>query len=363
MPKIAILGANGQVGAELCLLLSRMESIELVPVCRNPTGSAFLRFSGIACRHGRPADSAEAPGLIGDCDAIVNCALGTGTPAEIRAFDEKLIGNMFAHSKAGAIVIHCSTLMVHGDPRPGKILRARDSYGRVKLAAEREVWRHSKRAGKPAFILRLGHVCGPLQNITDKIRREIAANSVLLLQEDAYSNTVYTVTIVDALMSILAGNYQPASFDLTNSPQWTWREVYDYEARMIGQTLSPQLVSAPAPPTVARTISASVKQAARRWAASPVIRRNLERALALAPRATNERAQATWFKMRARAEIGALAAERVPAPELSWTRLDKRPMAGLQETATLLNGNRYSALEEDVRNRWPRDLPLADVQT
>jgi nucleoside-diphosphate-sugar epimerase len=171
MPRIAILGANGQVGAELCLLLSRMPDCELVPICRNPTGSAFLRYSGIACRHGLPAEPGEAPQLIGDCDVIVNCALGTGTPAEIRSFDRRLVQNIFSHSRPDATIIHFSTLMVHGDPRRGKRRRVRDAYGRAKFAAERLILAESKRSGKPSYILRLGHVCGPLQNITDRIQR------------------------------------------------------------------------------------------------------------------------------------------------------------------------------------------------
>jgi dTDP-4-dehydrorhamnose reductase len=363
MPRIAILGANGQVGAELCLLLSRIVGVDLIPVCRNPTGSAFLRFSGLPCRHGRPADASEAPRLIGDCDAIVNCALGAGTPAAIRAFDRKLIRNVFACSKPSAVIIHCSTLMVHGDPRPGKVLRTRDSYGGVKLAAEADIRSHSKRTGKPAYILRLGHVCGQLQNITDKIRKEIATERVLLPREDVYSNTVYTVTIVDALLSILAGKNPPGVFDLTNSPQWTWRQVYEYEAALTGHALSPKLVSAPAPRSGLRSIAVSIKQAARRWAGSPFVRSSIERALAVAPKEMNDKAQATWFQMRARAEIAAITAEPALAPELSWIRLDRRPMSGLRETATLLQELGSWDLSSDVRTRWPRDLRAADAES
>ena len=147
MPKLAVIGANGQVAAELCLLFKNMPGIDLVPICRNPSGSAFLRYSGIACRHGRIADPTEAPRLIGDCDAILNCALGTGTPREIRAFDRKLLRNLFACSPDGAVIIHCSTLMVHGDPRPGRWIRYRNPYGRAKLAAEGRVRAESKRFG------------------------------------------------------------------------------------------------------------------------------------------------------------------------------------------------------------------------
>ncbi len=359
MPRIAILGANGQVGAELCLLLRRNPGIELVPVCRNLTGSAFLRYNGIACRHGRPADSAAAPGLFGDCDVIVNCALGSGTPAEIRAFDRKLIRNIFNSSKPNASVIHCSTLMVHGDPRPGRLWRVRDAYGRAKRAAEGFVDAESKRSGKRCFILRLGHVCGPLQNITAKIRKEIASGQVLLPDRDVPSNTVYTVTIVDAIDSIMSGKERPGTFDLTNAPQWTWREVYTYEGAQCQRAVVPQLVASPTNTGLSEQALAWTRRTLGAWARAGVVRRTLERVLALASPALNDRAQAIWLKMRARAEIGALGAGTTPAPELSWIALDRRTLTCLQPTVSLLAKDPYLGLTADIQSRWPRDLELA----
>jgi nucleoside-diphosphate-sugar epimerase len=359
MPRIAVLGANGQVGAELCLLLRRTPGIALVPVCRNPTGSAFLRYSGVACRHGRPADSREAPGLFGDCDVIVNCALGSGTPGETRAFDRKLIRNIFAHSKPDAIVIHCSTLMVHGDPRPGKLRRARDAYSRAKYAAEGFVDTESKRSGKRSYVLRLGHVCGPLQNITAKIHREIASRQVVLPEDDLPSNTVYTVTLVDAIASILAGNEPPGTYDLTNAPQWTWREVYAYESAQCRQLFVPQLIPSPKTQGLLKQNLARARRTLSGWARTSFVRRTLERWLALAPTTLNDHAQATWLRMRARAEIGAISAGSTPAPELTWISLDRRRLTSLQPTASLLAKEPYKDLTADIRGRWPKDLGLA----
>ncbi len=358
MRKIAILGANGQVGAELCVLLSRTRGIELVPVCRNPTGSAFLRYSGIACRHGRPADPKKAAHLYGDCDVIVNCALGAGTPGEIRAFDRDLLRNIFYCSRWDATIIHCSTLMVHGDPRPGK-LRRRDSYGSAKFAAEKRVHAESKRTGKAAYILRLGHVCGQLQNITQKIRNEIASGQVVLPPEDVPSNTVYTVTIVDAILSIVAGNEAPGTFDLTNVPQWTWRQVYEYESEQCKQRFVPQFVAPTKPQGSAEALLTWARGRMSRFARTGFVRRTLEKWLARAPAALNDRAQATWAKLRARAEINAISTDPAPAPELSWIRLDYRSLTSLQPTERLLASEMHENLTDDIRSRWPKDLKFA----
>jgi hypothetical protein len=331
--------------------------VDLVPVCRNPTGSAFLRYSGIACRHGRPADPREAPRLLGDCDVVVNCALGTGTPAEIRSFDRQLIRNMFEHSAPNAVIIHFSTLMIYGDPRPDKFFRLRNAYGRAKYAAESRVQAAARRSGKPAYILRLGHVCGPLQNISDKIRKEISRGEVVLPGEDVASNTVYTVTILDSLRSIIAGRERPGRYDLTNRPQWTWREVYDYESKSTSQAFSPTIATGAAP-------GSSTSGMLARWArriiggcvALPEVRRNLEKLLTIAPSAINDRAQAAWLAMRARAEIAALNGAPKPADELSWIRLDRRSLINLKQTKLLLEDSPYEHIGSEVTRRWPQDL-------
>ena len=359
MTRIAVIGANGQVAAELCLLLKEMPGIELVPVCRNPSGSAFLRYSGIACRHGRIADPAEARRLIGDCDAILNCALGTGTPREIRAFDRKLLRNLYACSPDGAVIIHCSTLMVHGDPRPGRWIRYRNPYGRAKLAAEGRVRAESKRVGKPGYTLRLGHVCGPLQNISNDIRQAIAAGRAFLPEIDTPSNTVYTLAIVDAVAAILAGKERPGEYDLTNLPQWSWREVYEFESRLADLPFRPRLVPLPAPRSFPGRARHAVRTALSRLGRTDAVRQTLEKCLALAPAVINDRAQATWYRVRARAEISSLAMTSSLAPELSWIRLDEKHLSSVRPTAQLLSAEAYRPVTHCARPRWPKDLPAA----
>jgi nucleoside-diphosphate-sugar epimerase len=356
MPRIAVLGANGQVGAELCLLLSKIPQIGLVPICRNPTGSAFLRHSGIACRHGRIADPKEAQLLIGDCDVILNCALGAGTPRDIREFDEALLRNVFTHSPPGAIVIHCSTLMVHGDPRPSVSIRSRDAYGRAKLSAERWVRKNSRRTGKPAYTLRLGHVCGLLQNITAKIRSEVLDGSAILFEKDKPSNTVYTVTIVDAIRAIVANQESPGEYDLTNFPQWSWRQVYEYESDRYCRVFSPRIAAEPKQHQGLDKFIASARGMVSSRLRTPFVRRTLDRLLTMAPTEMNARAQATWYKLRARNEIDAMTREAIPAAELSWIDLCRRPLRTLQPTAQLLASDSHSDLLARDAKRWPRNL-------
>jgi uncharacterized protein YbjT (DUF2867 family) len=47
--KIAIVGANGQVGKELCLLF-RQNGHDIIPIVRNKLGASFLIHQNFDCR-------------------------------------------------------------------------------------------------------------------------------------------------------------------------------------------------------------------------------------------------------------------------------------------------------------------------
>ncbi len=147
-----------------------------------------------------------------------------------------------------ATVLYFSTIMVYGDRRPGRLLRIRDSYGATKLRSERISRRIASSGDNPLYILRLGHVCGAVQNISGGIRRDLGLGRAVLPRPLQISNTVYTVTIVDAIQSIIAGREQPGTYDLLNNPQFTWHEVYQWEAKRCGIPFEPPEQATPARP-------------------------------------------------------------------------------------------------------------------
>lgn len=359
MVRVAVLGANGQVGAEVCLLLSKSPSLELVPICRNRSGSAFLRSQGLACRHGRPAQADDARRLFGDCDVIVNFALATGNPAQIRHIEDQLVRNACLHSKPDTVIVHFSTQTVYGDPAPGRWIRWLSPYGRTKLATERTVRAAASRGRKRAYILRLGHVCGELQSISHNMRNDLLHGLAVLPPIDVPSNTVLTVVIADALHRILAGGVPPGTYDLMNTPQWTWKEVYAYEAKRCGAAQPPRLsTQGPRP---------SGRLAIRRWvgllsglAANRFTREAVAKILAFAPEETSRRLQAVWYCRRARAEIAALSHRTEPAlaEHLSWVQNGKAPFPQ-PATLELLRNSPYDGLVQPRGSRWPLDLPDA----
>jgi nucleoside-diphosphate-sugar epimerase len=356
MTKIAIIGANGQVGAELCLLLAARPGMEIVPICRNSSGSAFLRWQGLACRHGRAADSADAARLLGDCDVIVNSSLAGGTPADIRRIEDRIIQNMFAHSKPGATIIHFSTQSVYGDPRAARLIRWRSPYGRVKLATERRVRSSQRRFKKAAYILRLGHVCGALQEISISVRSSVRGNAVILPSRDNSSNTVYTAAIVGAIEQIIRGATAPGTYDLMNTPPWTWREVYEYEAAICGTSLRAQVIDAPAPAGAHRRLLRFTVRVAAAIASAQRVRDLAAEFFAHLPDKMNARAMAWWFSRRARGEIAAVDGTRLPAEHLSWVENGENYFPAETPTIELLPQIQYSAGDTEATS-WPADLP------
>src|SRR5439155_14358345 len=136
-------------------------------------------------------------------------ALPAGTPRERQEAEKRLIENSCKFSKPDATIIYLSTIAVYGDPRPCRRIRWRSAYARAKLRSEFVVRRLGKIHRKKTYILRLGHVCGELQNITTLIRHRIGTGPVIMTQTDHASNTIYTATMVDAILKIIAGQESP----------------------------------------------------------------------------------------------------------------------------------------------------------
>jgi len=332
MTRIAIVGANGQVGAEVCLRLRQAEGVEVVPIIRNPSGSAFLRLNGMTCRHGGISDASAARHLIGDCDAVVNFALSTtSVPRTDREANRRIVRGVAAGAKLGAPIIFASTMMVYA---PGTKFRVPDAYGFEKLAAERMIARLC-RGSHPLFVFRLGHVLGELQNLTRKIKSEIREQKVALPRDGAIaSNTVFSSTLVEAILQAARSAQTPGTYDLITSPQWPWRDVYQHYASHLGL---PLILREGYDPAAAQ---AGANGPLRRWLSylrrSQSLRERLLFLLAYLPQDMNQRIYLRYLQNRAAVEIGALRqSQKTPFCMPQWRELRLRPMPGLEDPMAL----------------------------
>ena len=242
MPTIGILGANGQVGSEVCLFLSQMSGVRVIPICRTELSSAFLRQCGLECRHGT-FDSPEATrNLLADCDLVIDCSLPKGRPSEIRASMTRLITNGIRFAPSNARFVYISTVMAFGVGGRDKFWRdhhvSRTIYGATKRYAERLCFRLGRRVGREVYILRLGQVHGQLQAASWGLLHGIR-NEVTYVPAGP-SWTVFAFTIAEALLNIALGKERPGLYTLVSSPQWSWKELHEFYCRRLG--VRPQIV-------------------------------------------------------------------------------------------------------------------------
>jgi nucleoside-diphosphate-sugar epimerase len=337
MKRVAILGANGQVGSEVSLRLRGVQGIEVVPIARNVSGSAFMRLNGLECRHGRISDPAEARSLIGDCDAVVNFALSnTGIPRTDRDINRQIVRSVVAAAKPGAPIVFASTIMVYA---PAMKFWYPDSYGLEKLIAERMFRRFCNVSHHPAFVFRLGHVMGDLQNITGKIRSEIHHGEIALPHEGhRASNTVFTAAIVDAIVQVARVAPKPGTYDLMTFPQWTWLDVYKYYAARLGVPL--QLAHAEQvrdPRSRLGSPGGSMRRFLRYLANHHALTERLTFLLAFLPRSVNQRMYLRYLQTRALTEINALRqSEKIEFCVADWRELRVRSFGQMADPVTLM---------------------------
>ncbi|MEY2926011.1 MAG: hypothetical protein RL367_488 [Pseudomonadota bacterium] len=328
--RIVVLGANGQVGAEVCEILARAPDIDLVPVSRTRNGSAYLRSRGVAVWHGDPVKAAQASAMFAGADLIANFALAGGVGKVARLANEEIIAATLQFSPAKAKHIFFSTLAVHGvwDEEGGQ---TGNQYGDLKRSNEAFFAKQLERNQRAGWTLRLGHVCGSEQGLSHALRKEIQRGPVFLPDPERASNTIYTQTICDAIIAIAKGQTSPPGrFDLVNAPQWSWRQVYQYEAGIIGSTV--QIESAPRQPVTHRR---SIKALAFALITRLGVRAKLERALPMLPAQFAEQIRADFMVSRTAGEIAALTSSpKIANLAACWPALETLPLAQLNPTAT-----------------------------
>lgn len=347
--KIAIVGGNGQVASEVSLLLASQPGVTVRPIVRTKGGSAFLRYNGLRVRHGSIANPAEAPSLLEGANVVANFALAIGTPAVTRTQNAQLVEAVFEHAPAGATVVFFSTLAINGEvDASGE--RRRSVYSDVKLSNEQLVARLARRAGKKSYVLRLGHVAGHYQPISRLIRDEMRSAPICIPDPERSSNVVHTATIADALLAIGSGRAgAEGTYDLVNTPPWTWRKVYEWEAALSG--LTPQFRPLNQP-QAGRTSTGLLRRAfglSTRLAS----RERLSRLAMVLPGDFNEKLRAEHRVRMARHEMAQLRPSlHITNTAALWPALPVRPLEGLTATEALLR-NYDGVLDREPEARWP----------
>jgi nucleoside-diphosphate-sugar epimerase len=314
-------------------------------------GSAFLRHAGIACRHGYIDDGTQAASLIGDCEVVANFALASGSPREAHERNRRIISNTIRHASRDATVILFSTASVYRGRASSA--HAHSAYSREKLACENLALSLGKRHRRRVVVCRLGHVTGELQGLSQHIRAEVRQGPIVLPFPDRSSNTTHVVGICEAIAECARRKVPGGVYDLLNVPQWTWREVVEYEAERAGAALRLVL-----PRGAGVGLSRSMKTLARVVYSSPAAKERLLRLLTRFSPAFNARAKVLHWKARAAAEIAQLEALTPLSEAMLWNEVGENPLPHSTDTKSLLRDGRYASTATG-RPPWPADLRMA----
>jgi nucleoside-diphosphate-sugar epimerase len=359
--RVAVLGANGQVGAELCLLLARQPGIEVVPVCRNRTGSAFLRSMGLACRHGEPSDYAATGALYGDCDVVANLALvpTLRNPGAARRQNRDLIENVGRRLGPRGRHIYFSTMSVKGDAEVGEWLVFPGLYGADKSRSEALALASGSQSGCPTWVLRLGHVCGELQGITREIRSALQSGPVALPDPERLANVTHLPALVDAILRLAAGDTAPGTYDLFNTPPWTWQELLEREARQAGTPLAIRRIADRGRGARLRSVTAAVRAAAATLLRDERVRMLGGRVAGSLPHKAYRTLKARYAIGNAAADIAALGGAGPVVAAVFRQGIPGRALPGLRPTRELLEEPAFAPVAGPVGPAFPADLPPA----
>lgn len=223
---IGVVGANGEVASELCLLL-RERGHEVVPIVRNPLGGAFLQHHGFECRVGDVSDPDEAADLLTDLSAVlltphVHSLFDEQTPASVRDIHRALIENTAQYTVPETTLVYFSSQAAFGPNHSTRKL-----YTKEKQDAE-AMFKQMVEANR-AYILRIANVIGPNQNIIHRIKRIAAEGSRMSVPvaPNAPANVVHTVTLAEAIAGAVNYRFKPGTYTVVNQPQWSWRDVFE----------------------------------------------------------------------------------------------------------------------------------------
>tara|TARA_B110000263_G_C15293468_1_gene504460 strand:+ start:87 stop:1205 length:1119 start_codon:yes stop_codon:yes gene_type:complete len=237
--KIAVIGANGQVGREVSLFLHVM-GVDVVPVSRTEIGGVFLERCGLTCRYGSVSDENDANRVLEGCDLVVDFAHPTGLPSKIRKAVKSNIDNIVRCAPQRTPYVYISTISAYGmrdeDSKMKNYFLPRTLYAGDKRHLERHALSYKKK--RDIYVLRLSQVHGILQTVSHQFMEETASGNLTLpFSANTDSYTVFCYSIAEAMINIAQGKERPGLYTFVSTPTWSWGEVYTYWARQCGGKL------------------------------------------------------------------------------------------------------------------------------
>lgn len=233
MPKIGIIGANGQVGAEVALHLASFPEVSLTCFVRSDYSAVLLRRFGIDCRTCDFDSARELSSYLDGLDLVADFSYPAGPTPELIDRIRRHVSSVMSKMQPGARFAYMSSLMAFGMPTGATQIRhyrfARTTYAAIKRASERVVLKSAKQRGIVPYCIRVGEVHGRLQAVSQHLRHRLTRNQVCIgNRSDDLSITVFASSIAHAVIRCAAGLEKPGITSLVSAPQWTLSQLYAY---------------------------------------------------------------------------------------------------------------------------------------
>ncbi len=339
--KIAVIGANGQVGREVCLFLSVM-GIQVLAISRSEIGGAFLERCGVMCTYGSVGNPEEARSMLAGCDLVADFSHPrSGFVGEIRSAIRLNIENVLRWAPQKAAYVYISTINAFG-MRDGKselknYWLSHSRYSASKRYGEKLTFRG--KSSRNVYVLRLGHVHGELQRVSAETIEEVSSGrGVFPFDPNTESYTVFCFSIAEALKNIATGRENPGLYTLVSTPGWSWKDLYSYWADRVNCQFEFVVRQ--------RSTSSNVRL---RWfgrkCSAPLIQwgmRNRELILnyCLGYFPTIEaRISAEYFRRKAASEISAYVRDTEPVREFMMGQVPGRRLTSLSDSRVSMEGS------------------------
>jgi nucleoside-diphosphate-sugar epimerase len=238
-PRVGVVGGAGHVGSALLKTLNADHRLTAFGICRNNVSAARLAAQGMPVRIVRTDNAAQLVEATKDLDILVNCALPQYTPSKTLVANQRLADSL-SRACVGKHLIHLSSVAVYGDFIPGHTSlfdkpQPDTFYGRQKMQMEHLLRTLAKKHSVKCTILRVGHVYGPellwSEAIFDLIKKE---GFRLPFDGLVPSNAVWITNLIAGIRELLFGEQGQATFNLVDSPQTTWRDIFDLHSQASG---------------------------------------------------------------------------------------------------------------------------------
>jgi len=232
---IVILGANGQVGIEVCFYLKSFSGVSVTAVLRNEYSATILKKLDIKCLFGNLIDDQDIQAAIEESDVVLDLAgYATGSVDEVNDFYDKRLKSVISRMTEDSNYIFASSMNALGFHSRSTKLRYHffptTIYSATKRFAENLSIKLGKKHNINTFIFRFGEVHGVIQRSTNEIGKLIDDGYTFVVP-DTPSWTIFTYSIAEALIAVGDKLEEPGIYMLVSPYEWSWKELIEYVAR------------------------------------------------------------------------------------------------------------------------------------